>query len=489
MQKIKLRKEPSIEAKMSAYDYQREAFEKIKDLEYASIFHEQGLGKTKIAVDLILYWLDRKKIDVALILTKKMLIRNWMKELDRHTYLTPSVLTNNKSDNYYVFNGPSRVIITNFETIVTEFKRFSLFLKSRSVAIVIDESARIKNPESKITRSLFELSPLFVKRIIMTGTPVANRPFDIWAQIFFLDGGESLGDDFVSFKSQTNLSNKLLDDPIRRMEFEDTISSIFEKIESFSVRETKDSGIIELPPKHFYTVPCAFEPNQHEIYEQIRREESLHIVKDGVEDIDTSEVVLKRLLRLIQATSNPKLIDESYSHIPGKMSVLGEMLEEIIQSNEKCIVWSSFVDNVDWLVEKFKKYNPVKVHGAMSQGDRDHSIEEFIENSEVMVLFATPQSAKEGLTLTVANHAIFYDRNLSLDDYLQAQDRIHRISQKKDCHIYNMIIEDSIDEWIDSLVMSKSYAAKLTQGDLTIEEYRASVDYGFSEIIEKILKG
>ena len=52
-----------------------------------------------------------------------------------------------------------------------------------------------------------------------------------------------------------------------------------------------------------------------------------------------------------------------------------------------------------------------------------------------------PQSSKEGLTLTVANHCIFYDRTLSLDDYLQAQDRIHRISQNKECFIYNLIIK------------------------------------------------
>ena len=68
---------------------------------------------------------------------------------------------------------------------------------------------------------------------------------------------------------------------------------------------------------------------------------------------------------------------------------------------------------------------------------------------------ATPGAAKEGLTLTCANHAIFYDRSFSLDDYLQAQDRIHRISQTRECYIHNMIATDTVDEWVDILLTAK----------------------------------
>ena len=64
------------------------------------------------------------------------------------------------------------------------------------------------------------------------------------------------------------------------------------------------------------------------------------------------------------------------------------------------------------------------------------------------MLFATPASAKEGLTLTEANHVIFYDRGFSLDDYLQAQDRIQNI-QTKTCYVHNIITKGTIDEWID----------------------------------------
>ena len=121
--------------------------------------------------------------------------------------------------------------------------------------------------------------------------------------------------------------------------------------------------------------------------------------------------------------------------------------------------------------------------------ERNRAVELFLNNNECKVLFATPGAAKEGLTLTVANHAIFYDRGFSLDDYLQSQDRIHRISQKKDCFIYNLIMDDSIDKWIDELLNTKKYAALLAQGDIDINEYRSNVNYSFGEILNEVLNG
>jgi SNF2 family DNA or RNA helicase len=87
----------------------------------------------------------------------------------------------------------------------------------------------------------------------------------------------------------------------------------------------------------------------------------------------------------------------------------------------------------------------------------------------------------------MANHVIFYDRGFSLDDYLQAQDRIHRISQKKTCYIHNIIINDSIDEWVDVLLKSKQNAAFLAQGDITLKEYQQIADYSFGDLIKSVL--
>ena len=74
-----------------------------------------------------------------------------------------------------------------------------------------------------------------------------------------------------------------------------------------------------------------------------------------------------------------------------------------------------------------------------------------------------------------------------IEDYLQAQDRIHRISQTKECNIYNIMIKGSIDEWIHKLLISKQKAASLVQNDILLEDYENIADYTYDKFIKKIL--
>ncbi len=487
MSNIKYDIEYNLNAKHEAFPYQHEAFLEIKDKEYAAIFHEQGLGKTKIAIDLLLYWLDKRDIDTVLIVTKKTLVNNWCEEFKDHTNIIPKTIDNKRGSNYYVFNSTARVIVTNFETVSGELERMKLFLNTRNVAIIIDESTKIKNPEAKLTQDFFEIAPLFKIRIIMTGTPVANRPYDIWSQIYFLDQGKSLGKSFEAFKKNCDLSNDLESDIGRRKTFEESVSAIFENIRSFSVRETKSSGIISLPNKLYHDVYTGFEDRQNKMYEIIRSEMRIMLKKGDKSILDESTETIKRLLRLVQITSNPKLLDDSYQALSAKEVLLDNTISEIMERSEKVIVWSIFTGNVDQFCRKYKHLDACKITGKMSIEERNKSVANF-KNGKARVLFATPQSAKEGLTLTVANNAIFYDRGFNLDDYLQAQDRIHRISQRKECNIYNLMIENSIDVWIDVLLKAKQRAAYLAQGDMTLAKYKNDADYSFASIIHEILK-
>ena len=85
----------------------------------------------------------------------------------------------------------------------------------------------------------FDLSPLFKCKTIMTGTPVANRPYDIWAQVYFLDEGQSLGNDFKEFKKKTNLRNDFENNEKKRNEFEKAVSSISIKFQIFQLEKPK----------------------------------------------------------------------------------------------------------------------------------------------------------------------------------------------------------------------------------------------------------
>ncbi len=451
------------------------------------MFHEQGLGKTKIAIDIMFYWLDNKIVDTVLFIVKKGLLDNWKRELKAHTSIVPRTISQDRKANFFAFNSPARVMLAHYEAVKSEEGRFELFLKARHVAVILDESAKIKNPDSSLTKAFLRLAPMFARRVIMTGTPVANRPYDLWAQVYFLDGGASLGSDFASFRKELDLSGELAGDEAAQVKFEDQLECVRDKISEFSVRETKDSGIITLPKKTIRSVATDWEPRQLELYRQIRDEMRAVVVRDGLPTEDNAESILKRLLRLVQVASNPKLIDHSYSAQPGKLEPLQEFVQSIRRASEKCIVWTSFTHNVEWLAFELAPFGSCKVHGKLPMERRTKAVDKFMTDPKCGVLVATPGAAKEGLTLTVANHAIFFDRSFSLDDYLQAQDRIHRISQERRCEIVNLLMRDAIDEWVDVLLHAKRLAAQLAQGDISRAFYDSQMAYDFSEVLKQML--
>lgn len=477
---FKLRKPPKLSAKYDAYPYQLDALRAVKPLTYAAIFHEQGLGKTKIAIDLILLWLTEDVVDTVFVITKKSLIKNWCDELVSHSYISPRILSGNRRENSIALNSPVLVYIMNYEVVSTNFKLINQFLKTCRVGAVLDESQKIKNPETLLSNSLHSISEHFERRIIMTGTPVANRPYDIWSQIKFLDGGEALGE-FPEFKTTLNLPTSTT----CVSEYGASLSSVMGKIKHFTVRETKASSGVELPEKTILIHSVKMEACQSKIYHAYRDEMQYKL--DGGEIIDNAEEILKLLTRLLQCSSNPVLVDKSYQGQPGKFSRLLEILDEINIRSNKAIVWTGFIANVEWLSERLRQYFPQKVHGQMNIHDRNQSISRFKSEKRCRLLIATPGSAKEGLTLTVANHAIFFERGFSLDDYLQAQDRIHRISQFDDCFIHNLICTGTIDEWIDSLLNAKFQAAQLAQGDISENEFNCNFTFDLYETLGQIL--
>ncbi len=336
-------------------------------------------------------------------------------------------------------------------------------------------------------RPCSKLRDLFKRRLILTGTPIANRPQDIWSQIFFLDGGEALGRSYDDFKSEINLSNSLRDNKERRRVFETALGRVSGAISRFAIRETKESAKLDIPEKTIEKKLVELEHRQREIYQDYCEELASVVVRDGAPQMDDADVVLKRLLRLIQIASNPILVDESYVNEPGKLQALRDIVGQAIDRGEKVIVWTTFIRNAEYLRREFGVHGAVVVHGNISLEDRNAALESFRVDPEVKVLVATQGAAKEGLTLTVANNAIFYDRSLSLDDYLQAQDRIHRISQEKPCTITNLVAAGTIDEWVDSLLDAKRSAARYAQGDIDKIAFQAEVSYDYSAILREVL--
>ena len=477
-----LKRPPAFVPKHAAFPYQLDAVRAVKDLPYAGIFHEQGLGKTKIAIDLALIWLQTDIVDTVFIVTKKSLIENWRNEVAAHCHVTPHVLSGNRRQNSVSLNSPVLLYLTNYEVVASNASVIKLFLHTCRVGCILDESQKIKNPEAGLTRAFHDIAAAFERRIIMTGTPAANRPYDIWAQIKFLDDGKSLGRTFDAFKRDTDLPSQIAADTT---DYAKRLTTIYQRLAAFTVRETKETAGIRLPQKtiraHYVELPAW----QMAKYTAYRDELAYQYKLDGVMEIDSVDSILKRLLRLVQCASNPALIDDRYERKPGKYSLLLEMCRELT-IDSKLIVWTGFVDNVNWLANSLAEFDTVCMHGNLPIHERNRAVESFTRSTS-RILVATPGAAKEGLTLTTANHAIFYDRSFSLDDYLQAQDRIHRISQTSHCYIHNLIANNTVDEWVDVLLAAKYRAAQLAQGDIDTVTFQENFRTDVSDVLRSVL--
>ena len=297
-----------------------------------------------------------------------------------------------------------------------------------------------------------------------------------------------MGNNFDDFKERYDLSNELSKDYSGRIVFENNLKLLSKKLQDCTIRETKKTAGIELPGRRFIAEIIEMDSKQKILYKKLQEELSAQVIKDGKLIIEDVEVILKRLIRLVQICSNPRLVDERYNQDTPKFLSTKKIIDKAISENSKVIVWTNFVDNVEWICNYFNNEGIVGISGNVKPNERDYLISEFRNNDDINILVATPGVAREGLTLVEANYSIFFDRNFSLENYLQAQDRIYRISQTKDCFIYKLIHKDSIDEWVDSLLDAKEVAARYGQGDIDEEEYRNRISYDFAEILSDIFQ-
>jgi SWI/SNF-related matrix-associated actin-dependent regulator of chromatin subfamily A-like protein 1 len=442
--------------------HQIEATNFLVERDSAALFDEQGLGKTKIVIDALARLFTAHKIEGAIIICKKSLLKNWEQEIQKHSNLRSITLRGTPHQKGIRFMWFAHFYLINYDLIASEVDRLKKFLETRPMAIVLDESQRIKNPKSKATRAIHDLAPLARRRFIITGTPIANTPEDIWAQAYFLDSGLSVGRTLQEFREKFPFQSKLhMQHTIDRV----SLTQLREALSAFSMRRTKEA-VLELPEKIYRTHEVDLERSQREMYDKVREQLYLEITSlDGAAIIDNVENILKRMLRLVEIASNPRLLDASYATTPAKFSAADTIIAEIMARNEKVIIWTNFVDNIRSLRRRYDAYGTSVIFGDIPIDTRAEIVSRFQSSADLRILIANPASAREGLTLTAANHAIYIDRNFNLVDYLQSQDRIHRISQERPAYIHNLVGKNTIDVYIEDVVYRKQAIAGFLYGD------------------------
>lgn len=441
-----------------ALPHQIEGVRFLRERAAAALFDEQGLGKSKQLIDAISDEVRDGGIDAAVIICPNTLKTTWGQEIERHSRHRYAVFGAGKRARREGFRSlRATFYVINYEAVAAELVSLRALLRFRRCALVLDESHRVKTPAAKVTRAVHALRREAAKKIIMTGTPVANKPEDLWSQLFFLDDGLSAGATFEEFKARYLSATG----GYVRLE------ELRERLSVLALRRKKE-GTIDLPPKTFVRMNVALLGQQLAMYEQMRNELELWVRNlSGEEFLAQGENILSRLVRLSQLASNPGLLDATYTGVPAKFQALDRILDELLKDpSEKAIVWTSFVPNIAALMARYARLNPVAIHGEVDRGARDRAVAAFMRDSSVRLLVANPAAAREGLTLTEARTAVYLDRTFNLVDFLQSQDRIHRISQRRACEIVLLIAENTIDEFIDFTLEQKTRLARYAQGDV-----------------------
>jgi len=439
-------------------------------------------------------FIESGKCDLGVVICPSSLLYGWKSEIAKYSNLNAIVMegTAKKRAKIYesVINGSSgtQILIIGFKMFSNDIAYFEEILDRNRSFCAVDESQNIKNPKAQQTQNILRIAPKFCRRYIFTGTPVANKPQDLWAQINFVDP-TILGDNYWRFMSRYLIQKDIrkqgkggrtykVSIPIGRK----NMVELKEKVDSCSIRRLKENSL-DLPEKVYEIRNVFLSGEQLKLYRQINIE-CLAFFENG-EETDQLEVdsELTKLIRLAQISSNPALIFEKYNcDNSAKLKELDIVVEEVLANpNKKIVIFTKYLKNIEYLKKKYSKYKmdselgdkkitvdfcPAIIMGdGMSAADKKDSEDKLQNDPNCRMLIATTQAAQAGFTLTSADTVVYLDKGFSMTEWLQSQDRIHRIGQKGTCTIISIVAKNTIDEYIEEALGGKERIAHFLQGD------------------------
>ncbi|MDQ3844932.1 MAG: SNF2 family helicase, partial [Bacteroidota bacterium] len=436
---------------------------------------DMGLGKTVQALSFLQHYHDTYDSLKALVVCPTTLIYNWENEIKK---FTPSLT-------YHIHHGSARlrditelqqhgIVITTYGTLRSDIK---LFLQIPLDYVVLDESQAIKNPASKVTKAASLLRTKH--RLCMSGTPLQNNTFDIYAQMNFLNPG-MLGT--VEFFRQEFAI------PIDKFSEQEQKEHLRKILYPFILRRTKEQVAKDLPDKTETVLFCEMGDEQRKIYDAYRNDYRSRIMGTIEEQgIQKSQLtILQGLMKLRQICDSPAILNEA-EKFENHSIKLEELAREITENigNHKTLIFSQFLGMLSLIRQKLEELG-IKYEyfdGSTSAPDRETAIQSFQGDDEVRVFLISLKAGGVGLNLTAADYVYIVDPWWNPAVEQQAIDRTHRIGQTKNIFAYRMICKDTIEDKIMQLQDRKRLLAKeLITDDTTFVKSltREDVEYLFS---------
>ena len=465
--------------KTQPYKHQMTALEKSWNKENFAYFMEMGTGKTKVLIDNLAMLYDKGKVDGALIIAPKGVVKTWYEqELPTHlpdhienvTVLWQANITKKqqeKLETLYEIETALHILIMNVEALSTDkgVKFASKFLNSHKTLMAIDESTTIKNPSAKRTKNIIGLGKIAKYKRIMTGSPITKNPLDLYSQCEFLDPWLL---DFTSYYAFRNRYAEMKTMHLRGRSIQvvsefKNLSELSETVKTFSDRVLKED-CLDLPPKNFTKRHIVLTHDQRKIYDQMKK--AAMAILNG--KVTSTMTVLTQLMRLHQITCGHFTADDGTTQLIPNNRVT-ELMNVLSETEGKAIIWANYQRDVNQIIKNIvKEYGPgsvVDYYGLTPQEDRQDNIRKFQNDDKCRFIVGTPQTGGYGITLTQANTVVYYSNGYDLEKRLQSEDRAHRIGQKKTVTYVDLIAEDTVDEKIVKALRDKINIASEVLGE------------------------
>ena len=455
------------------------ALEKSWNKENFAYFMEMGTGKTKVLIDNLAMLYDKGKVDGALIVAPKGVVKTWY-EQEFPTHL-PDHIENvavlwqpnitktqqEKLESLFEIETALHILIMNVEAFSTDkgVKFASKFLNSHKTLMAVDESTTIKTPTAKRTKNIIGIGKHAKYRRIMTGSPITKNPLDLYTQCEFLNPWLL---DFTSYYAFRNRYAEMKTMHIRGRSIQvvdqfKNLGELSETVKTFSERVLKED-CLDLPPKIFMKRYISLTPDQKKIYEQMKKQ-AIAVLNGKV---TTTMTVLTQLMRLHQITCGHFTADDGSTQ-PVNSNRLNELMDVLAETEGKAIIWANYQLSVGEIIQRIiKEYGEgsyVHYYGLTSQEDRQDNIRKFQNDPKCRFIIGTPQTGGYGITLTQAHTVIYYSNGYDLEKRLQSEDRAHRIGQNKTVTYIDMIAEDTVDEKIVEALRKKINIASEVMGE------------------------
>mmetsp|Transcript_746 Transcript_746/g.1805 ORF Transcript_746/g.1805 Transcript_746/m.1805 type:complete len:1548 (-) Transcript_746:262-4905(-) len=485
---------------------------------------EMGLGKTLQSISILAYHLEYLRIQGPhLICVPKSTLSNWMNELNRwcpslrairfhgsredreymideyfhskaaaHDGKRPDKqimdehgeLVDDNSDNPRQWD----VCVTTYEMCNTEKKTLQKFAWKY---LIIDEAHRLKNDASMFSTTVRSFST--ANRLLLTGTPLQNNLHELWALLNFL-----LPDIFSSADQFDEWFNLEIDDEDSK---KNMISQLHKILRPFMLRRLKADVAKGLPPKTETIVMVGMSKMQKQLYKKLLLRDLDAFTGNQTKN---RTAVLNIVMQLRKCCGHPYLfegvedrtLDPLGEHLVqncGKLFMVDKLLKRLKERESRVLIFTQMTRVLD-ILEDFmvmRGYKYCRIDGNTTHEDREESIDVFnAPNSEKFCFILSTRAGGLGINLQTADICILYDSDWNPQQDLQAQDRCHRLGQKKPVSVYRLVSENTIEEKIVERAQQKLKldAMVVQQGRLkekdkvTKEEIMAAVRFGADKV-------